>query len=45
MRAVKALLRLPAFAAVALIDTAERLFASSGGLYRVLFAPGFESAR
>jgi phenylacetate-CoA ligase len=42
---VKAVLRAPAFAVVALIDTAERLFASSGGLYRLLFAPGLENTR
>ena len=42
---MKAVLRAPAFAVVALIDTAERLFASSGGLYRLLFAPGLENTR
>jgi phenylacetate-CoA ligase len=45
LRAVKALLRLPAFAVVAVIDTAERLFASSGGLYRLWFFPGLETTR
>jgi phenylacetate-CoA ligase len=45
LRAVKALLRLPAFAAVALIDTAERMFASSGGLYKLLLYPGYERTR
>jgi len=38
-------MRLPAFALVALIDTAERMFASSGALYKVLLAPGYERAR
>ena len=42
---MKALLRLPAFAAVALIDIAERLLASSGGLYKVLLMPGYERTR
>ncbi|MEO7241260.1 MAG: hypothetical protein ABIW16_07665 [Sphingomicrobium sp.] len=36
---------MPAFAAVACIDTAERLFASSGELYKLLLAPGYESLR
>jgi phenylacetate-CoA ligase len=42
---VKALLRLPAFAAVALIDTAERLFAWSGKFYLLLLMPGYERTR
>lgn len=45
MRALKALLRAPAFAAVAMVDLAERMLASSGGLYRILLIPGFEGAR
>ena len=33
---MKAVLRLPAFAVVAAIDVAERLFASTGSLYKLL---------
>lgn len=42
---MKAILRLPAFAAVALIDTAERLFASTGVAYKLLLYPGYERTR
>jgi phenylacetate-CoA ligase len=42
---VKALFRLPAFAVVAAIDAAERLFASTGGAYKLLLLPGYERAR
>jgi phenylacetate-CoA ligase len=42
---VKAVLRLPAFAVVAAIDVAERLFASTGSLYKLLLMPGYERAR
>jgi phenylacetate-CoA ligase len=36
---------MPAFALVALIDTAERAFASSGALYKLLLMPGYERTR
>ena len=42
---MKALLRWPAFAVVAAIDTAERLFASSGAAYKLLLYPGYERVR
>lgn len=45
MRALKAVLRLPAFAAVAAIDTVERAFAFSGAGYKLLLIPGFERLR
>jgi len=45
LRAIKAVLRLPAFAAVALIDVVERGFASSGAAYKLLLIPGFERLR
>lgn len=45
MRALKKVLRLPAFAAVALIDMVERILASSGAAYKLLLTPGFERAR
>jgi phenylacetate-CoA ligase len=45
LRSLKALLRLPAFAVVAAIDTAERAFASSGAAYKLLLMPGYEGLR
>ena len=36
---------MPAFALVALIDTAERAFASSGAMYKLLLFPGYERTR
>jgi phenylacetate-coenzyme A ligase PaaK-like adenylate-forming protein len=45
VRALKAMLRLPAFAAVAFTDAIERGFASSGAGYKLLLMPGFERLR
>lgn len=42
---MKAILRLPAFAAVVTLDLVERALASMGGLYRLLLIPGFEGLR
>lgn len=43
--AFRALARLPAFAAVGVVDVVERVLASSGALYKVLLTPGFEALR
>jgi phenylacetate-CoA ligase len=42
---LRSAIRLPAFAAVAIVDVTERALASSGSLYKILLTPGFERLR